>query len=166
MRSAELFDVFYGPSSSACFSSFQPTTSLLCYIFGELSSVNLLDSSSISRFIICPGIFSLNSGRLPSNTAPGIAACRKHLTDLSLTKLFGNSACKIWLRSSCFALGPPSILQTSFPNNFVGPVSNIYWFTFRYHTLFTTFQRSWLRVKNNGWALYRVFSDTTFPTSE
>ena len=66
---------------------------------------------------------------MPSNTAPGIAACRKHLTDLSLTKLFGNSACKIWLRSSCFALGPPSILQTSFPNNFVGPVSNIYYWT-------------------------------------
>ena len=33
-RSAELFDVFYGPSSSACFSSFQPKTSLLFYIFG------------------------------------------------------------------------------------------------------------------------------------
>ena len=80
----------------------------------------------IQNFIICHEIFSLNSGRMPSKTAPGITACRKHLTDLSLTKLFGNSACKIWLRSSCFALGPPSILQTSFPNNFVGPVSNIY----------------------------------------
>ena len=51
LRSTELFDVFIfdGPSSSACFSSFQPKTSLLFYIFGELSSVNLLDSSSISR---------------------------------------------------------------------------------------------------------------------
>ena len=48
--SAELFDFFFdGPSSSACFSSFQPKASLLLYIFGELSSVNLLDSSSISR---------------------------------------------------------------------------------------------------------------------
>ena len=25
---------------------------------------------------------------------------------------------KLWLRPLCFALGPPSILQTSFPNNF------------------------------------------------
>ena len=49
----------------------------------------------IQNFIICPGIFSLNSGRMPSNTAPGIAGCRKHLTDLSLTKYFGNSASKI-----------------------------------------------------------------------
>ena len=51
LRSAELFDVFIfdGPSSSARFSSFQPKNSLLFYIFGELSSVNLLDSSSISR---------------------------------------------------------------------------------------------------------------------
>ena len=55
------------------------------------------------------------------------AACRKNLTDLSLTKLSGNSVCKIWLRSSCFALGPPPILQTSFPDNFVGPVRNIKW---------------------------------------
>ena len=52
-------------------------------------------------------------------------ACRKNLTDLSRTKLFGNSVCKILLRPSCSALGPTSILQTSFPNKFVGPVSNI-----------------------------------------
>ena len=126
LRFAELFDVFYGPISSACFSSFQPKTSLLFYIFGELSCQPSGLFFDIQNFTICHGIFSLNSGRMPSNTAPGIAACRKHLTDLSLTKLFGNSACKIWLRSSCFALGPTSILQTSFPNNFVGPVSNIY----------------------------------------
>ena len=44
-----MFFFFDGPSSSACFSSFQPKASLLFYIFGELSSVNLLDSSSISR---------------------------------------------------------------------------------------------------------------------
>ena len=50
LRSAELFDVFFfdGPSSSECFSSFQSKISLF-YIFGELSSVKLLDLSSISR---------------------------------------------------------------------------------------------------------------------
>ena len=88
---------FNGPSFSAYFSSFQLKTSLLFYIFGELSSVNLLDSSSISRISSSSKshvIFSLNSDRMPSNTATGTAACRKHLTDLSLTKLFGNSACK------------------------------------------------------------------------
>ena len=60
LRSTELFDVFIfdGPSSSACFSSFQPKTSLLFYIFGDLSSVNLLDSSSISRISLSVPEFS------------------------------------------------------------------------------------------------------------
>ena len=133
---------FYEPSSSAWFSSFQPKnqSSFLYFRWTFLCQPSGL-FFDIYNFIICPGIFSLNSGRMPSNTAPGIAACRKHLTDLSLTKLFGNSACKIWLRSSCFALGPPSILQTSFPNNFVGPVSNIY-YSCRCQTRHLSFWRS------------------------
>ena len=69
------------------------------------------------KYISCPRFLPIS--------AP---ACRKNLTDLSLTKLSGNSVCKIWLRSSCFALGPTPILQTSFPDNFVGPVSFKYKF--------------------------------------
>ena len=50
LRSAELFDVVLMgqvlPHASPVFSQ---KTSILFYIFGELSSVNLMDSSSISR---------------------------------------------------------------------------------------------------------------------
>ena len=147
LRSAELFDVFWWTKFFRMLLQFsaKSQSSFLYFRWTFLCQPSGL-FFDIQNFIICPGIFSLNSGRMPSNTAPSIAACRKHLTDLSLTKLFGNSVCKIWLRSSCFALGPPSILQTSFPNNFVGPVSNIpyYWpgrityrITIRYITIWS-----------------------------
>ena len=99
--------------------AFQPK-SVFFLVFRWIFFINLLGSSSISRISSSsesPKSYSLNSGRMPSNTAPGIAACRKNLTDLSMMKLFGNSVWKI--------LTPVLVLRTRTSVNFANLVSNL-----------------------------------------